>query len=103
MRRVVRERVRVWVEAAQRFFVHDRVVQTTNAYMVNYPLPDRREFGDLGTPLVRPDKSGKAESRFSTESTSSYINKKATDEEIPLEEAKRIALDNLFRSIGTTK
>jgi hypothetical protein len=103
MRRIVRERVRVWVEAAQRFFVHERVVQTTNAYMVNYPLPDRREFGDLGAPLLRPDKSGEAESRFSTEPTSSYINKRATNEEIPLEEAKRIALDNLFRSIGTTK
>jgi hypothetical protein len=48
MRRVVRERVRVWLEHANCFHVYDRVVQTTNAYMVNYPLPDRQTFGDLG-------------------------------------------------------
>jgi hypothetical protein len=29
--------------------------QTSNAYMLNNPLCDRNEFGDLGMPLFRPD------------------------------------------------
>jgi len=66
MRRIVRERVRVWVEEAKKFFVYDRVVQTSNAYMVNFPLPDRQEFGDLGAPLLRPTMHRPSESRFST-------------------------------------
>ena len=47
MRRIVRERCRVWVEEAKKFFVYDRVVQTTNAYMVNFPLPDRADLAIL--------------------------------------------------------
>ena len=83
MRRIVRERVRVWVEEAQKFFVYDRVVQTTNAYMVNYPLPDRKKFGDLGEPLLRPEKyrpkPSVSESRLSTESTVGlHLRKKET-------------------------
>src|SRR3954447_23589535 len=93
MRRIVRERVRVWVEEAKKFFVYDRVVQTTNAYMVNYPLPDRREFGDLGTPLLRPEKCQLAESRFSTESTSNFNNINIIDNADTLEEEKQRALD----------
>lgn len=100
MRRIVRERVRVWVEEAQRFLVYDRVVQTTNAYMVNYPLPDRREFGDLGTPLLRPEKRQPAESRFSTEPTSKFNNNYAMDEEQDLEADKRRALNALFKGIA---
>jgi hypothetical protein len=103
MRRIVRKRVRVWIEAAQRFFVHERVVQTTNAYMVNYPLPDRRDFGDLGAPLLRPGMCQPAESRFSTEPTSFFNNKEVIDEEAALEQAKKKALEDLFRSIRTTK
>ena len=73
MRRIVRERCRVWCEEAKKFFVYDRVVQTTNAYMVNYPLPDRATYGDLGTPLLRPDTCQSSESRFSTEPTSEHL------------------------------
>ena len=74
MRRIVRERCRVWSEEAKKFFVYDRVVQTTNAYMVNFPLPDRATYGDLGAPLLRPDKCRPSESRFSTEPTSVLNN-----------------------------
>ena len=66
MRRVVRERCRVWIEEAQQFFAYDRVIQTTNAYMVNFPLPHRATFGDLGAPLLRPEKYRPSKSRCST-------------------------------------
>jgi hypothetical protein len=97
MRRVVRARVRVWVEEAKKFFVFDRVVQTTNAYMVNYPLPDRQEYGDLGAPLLRPEKYRLPESRLSTESTKVFISKSSP----PLNPDLQNALDALGRRIGT--
>jgi hypothetical protein len=99
MRRIVRERCRVWSEEAKKFFVYDRVVQTTNAYMVNFPLPDRATFGDLGAPLLRPDRCQPSESRFSTEPTSrlNYSNSE------PLDSAPRNALDSLFGSISMKK
>jgi hypothetical protein len=37
-----------------RFVWRERVEQQTNAYRVNVPVPDRTEFGDLGTPLFKP-------------------------------------------------
>src|SRR5215213_6044927 len=55
MRRIVRKRIKVWDEIARRWIIHDTTQQTTNAYMVNYPVPDRREFGDLATPLLRTE------------------------------------------------
>jgi hypothetical protein len=97
MRRIRRERVRVWVEHAQRFFVYDRVVQTTNAYMVNFPLPARAKYGDLGAPLLRPKQYRPAESRFSTEPTGDLISRS----EKPLDPALQNALDRLGRAIGT--
>jgi hypothetical protein len=98
MRRIVRERVRVWIEEAQQFFVYDRVVQTTNAYMVNYPLPDRKTYGDLGTPLLRPEKYRPSESRFSTESTRDLSRSNNLRENEPTPEVQD-ALNSLF---GTT-
>ncbi len=96
MRRIVRERVRVWVEEAQQFFAYDRVVQTTNAYMVNFPLPDRKKFGDLGEPLLRPEKyRATSESRFSTEPTSDFIRCKET----PLNPTLESALNSLEKSL----
>jgi hypothetical protein len=99
MRRIVRERVRVWVEEAKKFFVYDRVVQTTNAYMVNFPLPDRAAFGDLGAPLLRPEEYRSSESRFSTEPTSAF-NYPST---APLDPALKRALDSLGECINTGK
>jgi hypothetical protein len=106
MRRIVRERVRVWIEEAQQFFAYDRVVQTTNAYMVNYPLPDRKEFGDLGAPLLRPEKYRPSGSRFSTESTgilSSSISLPEKDDSAPLDPALQSALDRYGNSLTATK
>src|SRR3954471_22522233 len=99
MRRIVRERVRVWVEETKKFFVYDRVVQTTNAYMVNFPLPDRATFGDLGAPLLRLDKCQPSESRFSTEPTLILNYTKET----PLDPDLKNALDSYDRSMNTKK
>ena len=100
MRRIVRERCRVWIEAAQQFFVFDRVVQTTNAYMINYPLPDRAEYGDLGAPLLRPAKYRPSESRFSTVPTSNFSYQNNTPPEKPLDPAVKTALDRLGHHLG---
>jgi hypothetical protein len=104
MRRIVRERCRVWIEEAQRFFVYDRVVQTTNAYMINYPLPDRQEYGDLGAPLLRPKKYQPSESRFSTEPTeilSSNISLPNKKEEPPIN-AELATLESDWKAAGFT-
>jgi hypothetical protein len=98
MRRIVRERVKVWVEESKQFFTYDRVVQTTNAYMVNFPTFARAEYGDLGAPLLRPAKYRPAESRLSTESTDTLKPKS----EPPLPSDLQNALDRLGRAIATT-
>jgi DNA-binding MarR family transcriptional regulator len=54
VRRMARERVRVWHEQAGRFLMMDRVLQITNAYRLNIALSDRATYGDHGTPLLRP-------------------------------------------------
>jgi hypothetical protein len=91
MRRLERRRVRVWLEEAKQFAVYDEVVQTTNAYMVNYPFPDRATFGDLGAPLLRPEKYRPSESRFSTEPTEILYPKKLDPPTPDLQEALNIA------------
>jgi hypothetical protein len=106
MRRIVRERVRVWIEEAKQFFAYDRVVQTTNAYMVNYPLPDRKEFGDLGAPLLRPLKYRPSGSRFSTESTvglSSSISLPKKEDTPPLDPALQNTLDSFGATLSAVK
>ncbi len=45
-RRIIRARVRYWSEAAGRVVTAERVLQTSNAYRLNGPLPDRSEYGD---------------------------------------------------------
>ena len=88
----------------RRWVIHNSVEQTTNAYMVNYPLPNRREFGDLATPLLRPEKCQPAESRFSIESTFGFNIKKANsheDDQATLEERKKHALKVLFADNDT--
>jgi hypothetical protein len=52
-RRIIRERVKHWCEIAGRVIWSSRTRQTSNAYRVNFPLPARRELGDLGAPLLR--------------------------------------------------
>lgn len=100
MRRIVRERCRVWLEQAQRFFVYDRVVQTTNAYKINFPLPDRATFGDLGAPLLRPDKYRPSKSRLSTKSTAGLTCRIEEPSEPPLDPALEAALNRLGKTAG---
>jgi hypothetical protein len=52
-RRIIRERVKHWCELAGRVTWVWRTRQTSNAYRVNFPLPARRDLGDLGAPLLR--------------------------------------------------
>lgn len=69
-RRIIRERVKHWCELAGKVLWVWRTRQTSNAYRLNYPLPDRRELGDLGAPLLRHGLLGvKAESESRTETT----------------------------------
>lgn len=69
-RRIVREKVKQWCELTRSVVLAWRVRQTSNAYRVNYPLPDRRDCGDLGAPLLqRAFLEVKAESESQTETT----------------------------------
>lgn len=51
VRRMARTRMKVWNAAAGRHLITDRVLQITNAYRLNFALPDRPEHGDLARPL----------------------------------------------------
>jgi len=100
MHRIVRERCRVWLEQAKQFFVYDRVVQTTNAYMVNFPFPDRATYGDLGAPLLRPETYRSSESRFSTEPTSDLICSIEKPSDPPLSDEAQDALNDIGKLLG---
>lgn len=68
--RIIRERVKQWCELAGKVLWIWRTRQTSNAYRVNFPLPDRRDAGDLGAPLLKPCfPEVKAESDSQTETT----------------------------------
>jgi DNA-binding transcriptional ArsR family regulator len=57
VRRMTRVQGKIWSAALNRHVWADRVVQLTNAYRLNNPLPDRAEHGDLSrTP---PSDTGK--------------------------------------------
>lgn len=47
VRRIARVRAKMWSPAAGRHVLADRVMQITNAYRLNNPLPDRAAHGDL--------------------------------------------------------
>lgn len=68
-RRLIRERVKAWCELAGRVMWFWRTRQTSNAYRVNFPLPDRRDLGDLGAPLLNRRHSAKTESGSRSETT----------------------------------
>ena len=53
-RRIARKGMQVWNELTSRFVWRERVEQQTNAYRVNFPVPERSRFGDLGAPLFKP-------------------------------------------------
>ncbi len=52
------------------------VEQCTNAYMVNNPLCERNQFGDLGMPLFRPTERPPCDSTFQRESTPRFFHKR---------------------------
>jgi hypothetical protein len=69
------ERVREHVKNALTGGWHwmTRVVQRTNAYQVNFPVPDRPLHGDLALPLLAKSLGIPSDSRFQRESTSRFI------------------------------
>jgi DNA-binding Lrp family transcriptional regulator len=68
-RRLLRERVKAWCELAGRVIWFWRTRQTSNAYRVKFPLPDRRDLGDLAAPQHRPNSVVKTESSRRSETT----------------------------------
>lgn len=54
-RRMARIHCKVWNPATCRREMAARVVQVTNAYRLNFPLPDRATFGNLAHRAVSPD------------------------------------------------
>ena len=69
-RRLIRERVKAWCELAGRVMWFWRTRQTSNAYRVNFPLPDRPKLGDLAAPSHPPRFEGaKTESGSRPETT----------------------------------
>lgn len=55
----------------------DHVEQCTNAYMVNNPLCERNQFGDLGMPLFRPMERPHSDSTSQRESTPRFFHKRS--------------------------
>ena len=80
--RIVRERVKQWCQFAGKWLMIDRTRQTSNAYRVNFPLPDRRELGDLGAPLLNrcfPRVLAESESQTVTTPDSISLHAKGLD------------------------
>jgi hypothetical protein len=77
-RRIVREVEDIWSEFSRRFAKLVQVKQTSNAYMVNVPTPDRPKFGDLGMPLFKPKPDTPSDSASQRESTSRFIHRVRT-------------------------
>jgi len=94
-----RERARNPLTGAWQWIV--RVVQQTNAYMCNFPLPDRQQHGDLAVPLLRKSFGFSSDSRFKRESTSILKQSSAA---APKEEKKEAhegsSLDRALASLG---
>ena len=74
-RRMVRRGAQIWNELTGRFVWRERVEQQTNAYMVNVPVPDRTEFGDLGMPLFKPKPDVPSDSTSQRESTPRFLHR----------------------------
>jgi len=74
-RRIERKGKEVWNELARRFVWVQWIEQVANAYMVNVPVPDRTEFGDLGMPLFKPKPDIPSDSTSQRESTSRFLSR----------------------------
>jgi hypothetical protein len=77
-RRIARKGAQFWNELTGRFVWRERVEQQTNAYMVNFPVPDRPDLGDLGTPLFKPKPDAPSDSTSQRESTPRFLNRMET-------------------------
>jgi hypothetical protein len=77
-RRIARKVNKVWSDLNRRFFELVSIEQQSNAYMVNVPVPDRTEFGDLGMPLFKPKPHTPSDSTSQRESTSIFIHRMRT-------------------------
>jgi len=74
-RRMVRRGAQFWNELTRRFVWRERVEQQTNAYRVNFPVPDRAQLGDLGAPLFKPKPDIPSDSASQRESTPRFIQR----------------------------
>jgi DNA-binding MarR family transcriptional regulator len=95
VRRMARIRMKVWNAAAGRHLLTDRVLQITNAYRLNFALPDRAEHGDLARPLFR----GIATDTGKRSGTTNFIYSKPSLADLP-PGPLRDALERLGKSIG---
>jgi hypothetical protein len=74
-RRIARKGAQLWNELIGRFVWRERVEQETNAYRVNFPVPDRKTRGDLGAPLFKPKPDIPSDSTSQRESTSRFLGR----------------------------
>jgi len=95
VRRMARVRMKVWNAAAGRHLITDRVLQITNAYRLNFALPDRAEHGDLGRPLFR----GLVTDTGKRSGTTSLFISKPTADDLPPGKLRE-ALARLGKAIG---
>ena len=74
-RRIARKGAQLWNELTGRFVWRERVEQQTNAYRVNFPVPDRRTLGDLGAPLFKAKADTSSDSTSQRESTPRFLQR----------------------------
>lgn len=74
-RRIARKGAQFWNELTRRFVWRERVEQQTNAYRVNFPVPDRAQLGDLGAPLFKPKPDAPSDSTSQRESTPRFLQR----------------------------
>jgi len=74
-RRIARKGMQVWNELTSRSVWRERIEQQTNAYRMNFPTPERSQFGDLGAPLFKPKPDAPSDSRSQRESTPGFLRR----------------------------
>jgi hypothetical protein len=74
-RRIARKAYKIWSDLKRCFVELVQIEQINNAYMANVPVPDRTEFGDLGTPPFKSKRKIFSESTSQTESTSRFLSR----------------------------
>jgi DNA-binding MarR family transcriptional regulator len=98
-RRVARVRVRYFSEAVGRVVEADRIIQQTNAYRLNVPLPDRAAEGDMAA-QPRQNRASLSDTGTRSETTNPYITKPSLED--IQDPGLRSALAKLGRAVGLT-